>query len=348
MDWTKLAEFNNAVSQTILDQDLLEPLLDQLGCTVKGCRGEHSFRGPCPIHLGDGDNLAVRAGGHSLPIRWACYSQHCEKKWRPSLVGLVRGILSTTAGRTVHPKVAADFLKKYLRDKPASTPRPVRGKIQPPPNLLQLTREQVRERLAIPSPYFVERGFSHAVLDRFDIGHSPRLGKSIVPLYADDGETCQGYMARSEWPTCRQCENCHPPGEECRYSQLRWTAMPGFPKGSHLYNFVAAARSTTWYVVLTEGPADVWRLAEAGLVGVALLGTDMTVEQAKKLAALEKAIFVAFDRDQAGMRATKIVEEKLSRMKVLTAKAEVPAKFKDIGEVPVEVVRGWLPPPVLP
>src|SRR5579872_1375993 len=109
----------------------------------------------------------------------------------------------------VSDKILADTRSRDVRagqDHPHRLPA---GKFRPFP------RQQVRERLDTPSPYFVERGYSPEVLDRHDVGHSARLGKSIVPLYDDRGDTCVGYLARSEWPRCRRCGKYHRPGRTC-------------------------------------------------------------------------------------------------------------------------------------
>jgi hypothetical protein len=86
-------DFNNQASVTVLESGRLPELLEGLGCDrLKEKNGR--FRGPCPIHGGDHDNFQVTPEGDSIPIRWRCFSHHCQEKFKPSLLGLVRGVLS--------------------------------------------------------------------------------------------------------------------------------------------------------------------------------------------------------------------------------------------------------------
>src|SRR5262245_11121571 len=112
---------------------------------------------------------------------------------------------------------AANYLNKFAAELPTSGTRsaPTRSTQWKKPNLPRWSREQVRERLLLPSPYFVRRGFSPVILDRLDVGHSARLRRSIVPLYDDRGEACNGYLERSEDPACQKCRSYHGYGDRC-------------------------------------------------------------------------------------------------------------------------------------
>src|SRR5262249_12721991 len=145
-------------------------------------------------------------------------------------------------------------------------------------------REVVRQRLVIPSPYFVERGFRDTILAQYDVGQSAKFGKDIVPLYDESGDTCVGFMAWSE----------------SRDGEPQWTLPTNFPKASYLYAYHAALRSQSKSVLLVESPCDVWRAEEAGCLAVASLGADLSSVQAAMLVALTKEVLVAFDNDEDG------------------------------------------------
>jgi hypothetical protein len=91
-----------------------------------------------------------------------------------------------------------------------------------------------------------------------------------------------------------------------------------------------------------EGPPDVLRLAEAGYVGVALLGRGASQQQLAKLAALGKEIWISFDKDGAGRDALGRFRKKLDSsgvrfpMKVFTA----PPPHKDLGDATADEIRG--------
>jgi hypothetical protein len=330
---------NNALSRAILDGDRLNDLLDDLGCDTRGHRWG-AYRLPCPVHDGDGPNMTILTHGYDLPIRWACHSHHCHDTFKPSLLGLVRGALTAQRGEPVSMRESVDYLKRFAGDVAAThekmSPRPQAG-----PTLLDLTREQVRERLEIPSPYFLSRGFSRDVLDSFDVGHSAKLNREVVPLYDELGTTCIGYVARTNKPFCTGCDGHHEPGAHRLFGEPKWKAMQGFPRATYLYNYAAANAADSPFIFLVEGPPDVLRLAEAGFVGVALLGCDASPQQLAKLAALGKEIWVSFDNDEAGRAAEQRFWKKMDSCGIrFPARPFSPGtNGKDLGDTGIEEIR---------
>lgn len=341
MNWN---HFNNRVSALLLENGRLEDLLYELGCDFSEQYGANRYRGPCPVHGGDGKNFQLRTDGDDVPINWKCFSHHCEEEFKPSLLGLVRGVLSNHHDRRATLWEAVDFLKKFTRELPADNSRPVptkavmvRKRKHP-----AWKRAQVRARLQIPSPYFVGRGLSPTILDQMDVGHSAITRRSIVPLYDDQGEACIGYLERTEEPECRCCKRYHRRDDCCAYGREKWYCSRGFPKSSYLYNYHNALRSDAPYVLLVEGPGDVFRALEAGLAAVASLGNDLTKGQAKKLAALGKVVVVAFDNDPPGMQGTRKAEFSLVSHGVRPCVWQPPTKYKDVGDMPAEEVVKWM------
>ena len=202
VNWNKV---NNEYSEAVVAADCLEELLLALGCNVKGSRSKECFRGPCPVHGGVDDNFEVRADGHTFPIRWVCYSHNCHKRreLKNNLLGLVRGALTGDPDRPASLYKACQFLKDFLADRNIDrthwVSRPTR---RAPRQTFSWTRDQVRSRLTIPSPYFLSRGFHPSVLDRLDIGESHKLGRVVIPIYDDSGRRCIGYVSRSVHPDC--------------------------------------------------------------------------------------------------------------------------------------------------
>jgi hypothetical protein len=339
MDWNA---FNNAASNAILKAERLGELLSGLGLDIEIFAGTLTYRTSCPIHGGDGDGFVLCLEGDTLPVYWQCFSQHCEKKYKPSLLGLVRGLLYAREFKDVSLGEAVQYLKDFLGDTPSANlpwlPKPAR----PKGKLLNLTREQVRGRLEIPSPYFVSRGFSPAVLDALDVGHSVRRRRTIVPVYDDLGRTCVGFLERSEKPLCGVCRRCHHPRSECRYGQARWGVSRGFTKQQFLYNYAHARRSEHPFVLLVEGPGEVFRATEAGFPAVGLLGTDMSEVQVEKLAAMGSEVVIAFDNDEPGRENGQRVYSRLRARSIDVGIWSPPEQFKDVGEMPPEEVVAWL------
>jgi hypothetical protein len=332
---------NNDLSAAVVATGRLGDLLVELGCDVRGDPGGVVFRGPCPVHLGDGHNFEVRADGHTLDIRWACYSHHCHRhpRLKNTLLGLIRGALTHDPDHPATFERAVAFIETFLADAPRARTAP--SSSRPARPTLSLTRQQVRGRLTIPSPYFINRGFAPAVLDAMDIGDSAKLGRAVVPIYDDGGTTCVGAIYRSFWPTCGVCEDCHPPAAGCRARETRWKFVEGFHKSDYLFNYAAAARSRAPLVLLVEGVPDVLRATEAGIAAVACFGHELSVAQSTKLSLLNKRVVAGFDNDDCGRAGAVKAINDLRRL----ARAEVrhpPFRYKDVGEMPVAEVAAWL------
>jgi 5S rRNA maturation endonuclease (ribonuclease M5) len=342
-DWNAV---NNLISQDILGKDAVLDLLVSLGSQdVKVNHCGNSYRTSCPIHLGDDPNLHVCTDGDVLPIHWACHSNHCEDVWKKSLLGLVRGVLSVGKQKPVHPAVAEDYLIQFLGGKLSDTPRilPSTTPKHSTAKRLHLTHDQVRGTLVIPSPYYVSRGFSTAILDLHDVGFSAKRNATLVPLYDDAGEVCVGFMTRSELPGCDDCKLAHQPGQPCSRGVRRWNVMEEFPKADYLYNYHRALVSPQQILLLVEGPGDVWRAEEAGYMAIGLLGSDLTSQQLQKLIAITreplKSIFIVMDSDDVGRKAAARIESMLERKHILRHVVRLPRRHKDVGEIPVDDFR---------
>jgi len=332
---------NNDLSAAVVSSGRLGDLLAGLGCDVRGEPGGAVFRGPCPVHLGDGHNFEVRADGHTLPVRWSCFSRGCHKhpRLKNTLLGLVRGALTRDPDKPATFDEAGAFVETFLANTPRVRVAPTSPR--PAPRTLSWTRQQVRRRLVIPSPYFLGRGFDPVVIDALDIGESAKLSRAVVPIYDDAGTTCVGAIYRSVWPTCVVCGDCHPPAAGCRARQPRWKFEEGVHKSDYLFNYAAAARSSSPFVLLVEGVPDVLRATEAGIAAVACFGHDLSVAQATKLSLLNKRVVVGFDNDDRGRAGAVKANNDLRRL----ARAEVrhpPAKYKDVGEMSAAEVLAWL------
>ncbi len=337
IDWNSRS---NAWATAILAADRLDDLLADLGCNLRQT-GSSVYRGPCPVHGGDGKNLTLRTDGDAIPVNWECHSNGCHVDFKPSLLGFVRGVLSFQRARVVGLTEAEKFLKTFLGRRPPAGQRRPAPRPRPEPQLPRWTREQVRQRLQIPAPYFLQRGFSAAVLDRHDVGHSAKLKRTVVPVYDDAGEVCVAYQARSELPHCSVCDKYHRPGSACRFGQPKWLFYPT-GKGQHVYNYDAALRSSSPTVLVVEGPGDVWRAEEAGHLAVALLGNGLIGTQLQKLKALRKRVLLALDRDGPGRAGMFRVESSLRQQRVPVSSILVPSPYKDLGNMSREEAARWL------
>lgn len=333
--------FNNACSVAILKTNRLEELLGDLGCQLnqRGSYGGAAYEGPCPVHGGHGPrNFHVGINGESLPVWWRCWSHHCDATYKRTLLGLVRGVLSFQRGRPepVNAMEAVKFLRKFVGDdldskavynptEKVALPTPI-----VPAKSVSWPKESIRSRLDIPSPYFVERGFSPIVLDSMSVGYSRKWDCSVVPYFDDSGNTCIGYQTRTHSPKCERCRGYHERNDTCERAQPKWKVSPGFAKQRYLYNFDAVLRADAKTpILLVEGPGDLWRAAEAGILAVSCLGSDLTGGQATKL--IGRRVFVMFDNDIAGTKGTVQACSRLAECGVFSSPLGVPGGFQDVG-----------------
>jgi hypothetical protein len=237
---------------------------------------------------------------------------------------------------------ARAFIEQFVGRRP-TTPRSGPKRVMPRPFTVPegLTREKVRARLTIPSPYFLSRGFGPEVLDRYDVGDSARLDRVVMPVYDDEGVRCIGWAERSFHPACRFCHKAHAADALCTSGEPRWRFPRGFTKGHWLYGYAEAARSPLPFVLLVEGIPDVLRAAEAGLPAVACLGTELSELNRMKIASLCKRVVVAFDNDDAGQRQGQAVVKRLSEFGVLAERRHPPTGVKDVADLTPEDVAAW-------
>jgi 5S rRNA maturation endonuclease (ribonuclease M5) len=175
-------------------------------------------------------------------------------------------------------------------------------------------------------------------ISTYDVGLSGHLGREVVPLYDEAGATCLSVVSRSVRPTCPECRLWHDPGDGCRSGEPRWMGLADFAKSTYLYNYATARSTKSPFIFLVEGAPDVWRLAEAGYVGVALLGSEASPEQMQKLSALGKEIWVALDADAAGEEARARLANS-PHVKFPSVKFRPPQTYKDVGDAPVSALQ---------
>lgn len=336
--------------------------------------GRH-FAGPCPCHGGDnaGACTLYPEGDHN-PGYWRCYTAGCHKALQPTILGLIRGALSRrelgwSPGQAPVPFAqAVEWACGFLGVRPdelheaagdldrARFARAVEaltaGRQRPSG---RLTREQARGRLRVPSPYFLSRGFTAEVLDRYDVGDclqpdKPFFSRAVVPVYDDAHLRAVGFVARSTLPQCPLCGLWHPRGpcpDTLKKKSLctKWRNSHAFPRESHLYNWWSAHKAIDALGVacLVEGPGEVWRLEEAGVkVGLALFGNELSDEQQVLLERSGAMTVIGLlNNDEAGRLGHARLKEQLGGLYNLTFP---PLPGNDLGEMTPAAVAELLGP----
>lgn len=338
--------------------DLFEKLDIGIACSDSGANG------PCPIHGGDNPRaFTIYRTGNVNPGFWHCYTHQCEKVFQPTIIGFVRGMLSQKAGwiergdRMVSfpetLKWCAEFVgqdlssikidpkeiekRRFASDISKLTIKPVGG--------AGMSRKDIRGRLKIPAKYFIDRGFSKEVLDRYDVGLciNPKLpfyNRIVVPIYDDKHKFSVGFVARSIFDICNKCNLYHNPNcicptqevERCRCT--KWLNSKGFNRESYLYNYWHAKQAIEdgGAACLVEGQGDVWKLEEAGInCALGMFGTALTDRQQILLETSgAMKIVILTDNDDAGNLAAAEITKKLERsFKIIRPKFDA----HDIGDM---------------
>lgn len=296
----------------------------------------------CPVH--GGDNPAGCSIFTDGKPNWACWTHSCQDDYKKTLFGFVRGVLSFRAGKKVSMEEAAEFCSKFLNYNLEDIPeieenlnikqqvklldifnkKPVRQEVK-------IDRGVVTSLLQIPSPYYLDRGYSPEVLTAFDVGDCHRPGKlmngrAVVPVYDENGDYvgCTGRRINDTMDN-------------------KWLNSKNFKKAQYLYGLNIAKKYIikTGVVHIVEGQGDVWRAHEAGFKNtVSVMGADLSDEQ---LILLECSgcleVLIMTDMDEPGEKAARKIIEKCGR-RFNCYRIELPAH--DIGEMSVTELKSFM------
>lgn len=300
----------------------------------------------CPVHGGDNpEGCCIFTDGLTNQGNWSCWTHGCHEEYVNNLFGFVRGCLSEQRGISVSMNQTADFLCEFLGTGIDNlTPSPVRTtntleifnrKINR--NTPVISRDEVRSRINIPAPYYLNRKYSQLVLEAFDVGeclieNQPMSGRVVVPIYDEDYNYvgCVGRAIKE-------------------HLQPKWLHSKGFNKNI-LYGLNLAKEKIleTRTAIVVEGQGDVWRCFEAGLdMAVGIFGCSINEDQ---LILLEQSgalnLIILTDYDEAGNKAAEQIMKKCGR-RFNYIRPEMPEGVKDIGDLTVEQIKEIIYPQLI-
>lgn len=196
--------------------------------------------------------------------------------------------------------------------------------------------------------YITNRGLSIQTIKRFGIGYADTSWDSLTGYLMSKGfekeELRQGFLAgvsqktgnlfdyfrnRIMFPIFDLSGNVIAFGGriigdgEPKY--LNSSDTPVFKKSRNLYALNHAKNNTDSSLILCEGYMDVVALQQAGFVNaVATLGTALTSEQTRIISRYAQTVYLCYDSDDAGQRATKRAIDMLGEvgLKVKVVKVE--------------------------
>ena len=297
---------------------------------------------PCPIHGGDNqEGCSIFTDGDTAKGNWQCWTKHCEEEFTNNIFGFIRGVISKNRNKKVSINETASFCVDFLGEKLEHIKEEnIIKKLdileifnkQPEKIYTGISREQIRSRLAIPSEYFIKRGFSEKTLDMFDVGlcletNKQMSNRAVAPIYDDQFEYtgCAGRATNDD-------------------IKPKWLYSKGFKK-TVLYGLNIAKNriQETQSVIIVEGQGDVWRMHEAGYEqSVGIFGCAISDDQ---LILLENSgalnLIILTDSDEAGNVAySKIVKKCGRRFNYYRPTIS----GKDVGDMHVNQIKQELEP----
>lgn len=331
--------------KAICDQvcDNIEDLLGALNIEYK--TNSKMIVMPCPIHGGDNASaLNLYPEGDTYRGNWKCRTHNCEKTFKGSILGFIRGVLSNYEHGWRKPgdpvcsfdeavNYALGFIKKDIKDiKISKTEKEkkqftnVVGYISKNTEISpsKITRSQIVKSLEIPSIYYIKRDYSSEILTKYDVGLCTKPNREmsnriVVPIYDNDYRYMIGCTGRSIYEKCDQCKSFHNPIENCPNSENLWK----YPKWKHnadfksqntLYNFWFAKEHilSSSTAIIVESPGNVWRLEENGIHNsVAMFGSSLSDRQKILLdSSGAMNLILLTDNDDAGRKAAEQIKTK--------------------------------------
>jgi DNA primase len=314
----------------MIPDDIVERVREQadivaiVGELVKLKRVGNSFRGPCPFHQGKDANFSVSPRGGYM-----CFVCH-EKGDVFSFVQKRLGLDFVDAVKYVGGKSGVE-VKEVARDKPAGPdPRERFWEINAAAAEYFRTTLWETEHGGDARDYLSKRNVDRATADQFGLGFSPRDGKllreHLNALGYDDSRQLESgllHVREEETEPRPRFRNrlmfpiYDPQGRVIAFGgrvigagepkYLNSAESPVFVKGTTLYglNWAKNAIRRDERLLLVEGYFDCMRLIATGVEStVAPLGTALTEPQAELIRKYTSTVFLLYDSDKAGLKAT--------------------------------------------
>jgi len=357
--------------KAICDQvcDNIEELLNVLNIEYK--TNSKMIIMSCPIHGGDNISaLNLYPEGDTYRGNWKCRTHNCEKIFKGSIQGFIRGVLSHYEHGWRQPgdsmcsfddavNYALSFIKKDIKDiKISKTEKEkkqftnvvgyINKNIDKPSS--RITRSQIIKSLEIPAQYYINRNYSSNILNKYDVGLCTKLDKEmsnriVVPIYDNDYHYMVGCTGRSIYEKCDQCKAYHNSTENCPSAENiwkypKWKHSTDFKSQNTLYNFWFAKEHILKLstAIIVESPGNVWRLEENNIHNsVAIFGSSLSDRQKILLdSSGAMNLVVLTDNDEAGLKAAQQIKQKCQN----TYRIFIPTISKnDIGEMTSEEIN---------
>jgi 5S rRNA maturation endonuclease (ribonuclease M5) len=371
MTMTKSHLNDQAKLKIVCDEvcDSIETLLDSFGLDYKF--NNKMITMPCPIHGGDNASaLNLYPEGDSYRGNWKCRTHNCEKVFKGSVIGFIRGVISNqkynwkesgdeTCSFKEAVQYATSFINKDLssikisrKDREKKQFTAVVGYLnkEQTKSLSKVTRQHIIKSLNIPAQYYLDRQYSTDILIKYDVGMCEKEGKEmynriVVPIYDNDHQYMVGCTGRSTYEKCTLCKGFHNQSNSCPdkddvWKFSKWKHNADFKSQNHLYNFWFAKEHIlkSGTAIIVESPGNVWRLEENGIHNsVAMFGSSLSDRQKILLdSSGAMSLIILTDNDEAGRKAADQIKHKCQN----TYRIFIPPiSASDVGEMTSEQIN---------
>jgi 5S rRNA maturation endonuclease (ribonuclease M5) len=329
----------------------------------------------CPVHGGDNHSaLNLYHQGDQYRGNWVCRTHNCEKFFKNSILGFIRGVLShqqfdwqSKEDKSVSFAEAVDVAIKLIgedigslkttdlqNNKNAFSNVIKHLSSNNDTNLVKIDSSIIKKSLQIPAKYFIDRGYCSKILNKYDIGlcsnpEKEMYQRAVAPIYDYDHKYMIGCTGRSIFEQCCECKKYHDPKHNCptdnSWKYSKWKHSNGFKADSVLYNYWFAKdhilKSST--AIIVESPGNVWKLEEAGFHNsVGIFGSSLSDRQ-KILIDGSGAmnLILLTDNDDAGNKAAEQIRQKCEK----TYKVYRPSlNASDVSCMTIEEIKNLLNP----
>jgi len=324
----------------------------------------------CFVHGGDNTTALNLYHNADIRVHYKCRTHQCEDIFGSSLISLIRGGLSKVrydwkinGDKEASFNETVEFLlditqQEFTAIKSSNTKihndnilfsSTINNLTTPKIEKAGIDIELYRSKVEIPATYYLQRGYSIEVLDKYDVGTCKRPKRSlyqraVVPIYDESGDIILGFSGRSIHPKCEQCKHYHDPEKKCHFFP-KWKHTKGFKKENCLYNYWYAKEHIlkSGAIVLVESPGNVWRLEEAGIHNsVAIFGAHLSTNQLNIINGSGAfSIICLLDNDEAGKKGAKKIHDQCSKMYRMYFPQ---LQTNDIGDMSIDVVTNDIKP----
>lgn len=292
-------------------------IVDYLELDLKHAHGR--FTGACPVHDGDSKKAFTI---YEDDARWFCWSRHCEEDIGYNFINLLMKLKGWSYAKST------DWLSELEHD-----PNYVPIKRNSVDYVHNVSREEVRRALKIPSPYYLKKNFPYELLNEYDVGYCSdpnhfMFGRSVFPIYGVGGEFV-GSTGRTIYPI----SNSNP----------KWSHYQ-IKTSNHLYNLHKAYPhiDKSKSVCLVESCANILRLVQYGILNcVGTFGAHLSRQQEIKIECTPaKKIYVLFDPDEAGKKAAERIMNKYgNKYEVIIPILDLNGDIADSSKEQIEKIK---------